>query len=105
MGGLPYSVPRAHPDAQELFDGIELVDRWALALLRKELQRQEASANSHRVLGPLFQVGHWVWFHRPTVVSGPKINTSWLGPYKIISQVGEHSLVIHLGPRDDRKPT
>ena len=103
VGGLPYSIPRSNPDAQEFFDGIELIDRWALDILRKELHRVQEYENRKRPLGPEFQVGQWVWFRRPTVVAGPKINTSWNGPYRIISQVGERSWVIHVGPHDDRE--
>ena len=39
LGGLPQSIPRANPDAEEFLDGIKAIDDVALEILRKELQK------------------------------------------------------------------
>lgn len=102
MGGLPYSLPRAHPEAEEFLDGMEQIDKFALGILRKSLEAQEQTANRKR-LQTLFghKVGDWVFVHRPTAFVGPKMQTSWLGPFQIVERLGEHSYKVHIAPRND----
>jgi len=41
-------------------------------------------------------VGEWILLKRPTAFVGPKIQTSWPGPYQNIDKVGEHSVMIQV---------
>ncbi len=100
LAGLPYSLPRRSPDADELCDGIAQIDEWALQKLRAELAREEEQINRSRPTRDNFKVGDWVWIQRPTAYMGPKIQTSWLGPTKIIERTGEHSFQVRLAPND-----
>ena len=102
LSGLPYSLPRMSPDAENFIDGITAIDAWALKLLREELQKEERNANRTRPfwLGGNFRVNDWVWIQRPTAFIGPKIQTSWLGPVRITERVGEHSFQVKLGPHN-----
>jgi hypothetical protein len=101
LGGLPRSLPRAHPSAEEFLDGVEIIDQFALKVLREELQKAEEVVNRNRPTRDVFKVGQWVWLHRPTAFVGPKLQTSWLGPYKIVARVGEHSFKIQTAPRQE----
>ena len=104
LGGLPYTAVRASPDAEEFLDGVEKIDAWALQALRQELKKQEDAINrSRHVWYGQIKIGDWIWVQRPTAFVGPKIQTSWMGPYRIVSRVGEHSFVVHIGPHDDRE--
>jgi hypothetical protein len=101
-GGVPYSLPRAHPDAEEFFDGVEQMDHFALKILRQSLQAQERRANQRRLQSVFgFKVGEWVFVQRPTAFVGPKMQTSWLGPFQIAERSGEHSYKVHIAPRND----
>ncbi|EPS66700.1 hypothetical protein M569_08075, partial [Genlisea aurea] len=48
LGGLPRSVPKPHPDAEELADGLVHIDRWAWEHLRAEHKKIEARINRRR---------------------------------------------------------
>ena len=65
------------------------------------MRKAEEVANCNRATCDFFKVGQWVWLHRPTAFAGPKLQTSWLGPYKIIARVGEHSFKIQTAPREE----
>ena len=104
LGCLPYTAVRASPDAEEFLDGVEKIDAWALQALRQELKKQEDAINrSRHVWYGQIKIGDWIWVQRPTAFVGPKIQTSWMGPYRNFSRVGEHSFVVHIGPHDDRE--
>ena len=105
LGGLPQSIPRANPDAEEFLEGIKAIDDFALEILRKELQKQEREVNKRRpfTLGMDFKVGDWVFMQRPTAYAGPKMQTSWLGPYQIESRVGEHSFRLKVAPHTQQE--
>lgn len=81
---------------------MEQIDKFALGILRKSLEAQEQTANRKR-LQTLFghKVGDWVFVHRPTAFVGPKMQTSWLGPFQIVERLGEHSYKVHIAPRND----
>ena len=54
---------------------------------------RESSSRSER----LFTTGDRVWLKRPRGITGPGLQTVWLGPYRIVKQVGEHSFEIDAG--------
>ena len=83
MGGLPYSLPRAHTEAEEFLDGMEQIDKFAPGILRKSLEAQEQTANRKR-LQTLFghKVGDWVFVHRPTAFVGQKCKPAGSDPFK-----------------------
>ncbi len=98
LAGLPYTFPRAHPEATELFDFIEKCTVFITEKLRQELKKEEDQVNRKRH-SEIYIPGQWVWIHRPTAYSGVKMQTAWVGPYKIAAQTGEHSFVVEVSPR------
>ena len=40
LGGLPYSIPRANPDAEEFLDGVQKIDEFVLGILRNNSKRK-----------------------------------------------------------------
>jgi hypothetical protein len=76
------------------------IDEFALKILRQNLQAQEATINRKRLSEIQFKVGDWVFMQRPTVYVGPKMQTSWRGPYQITARTGEHSFVLHIAHDD-----
>jgi hypothetical protein len=82
---------------------VEKIDEFALKILRQNLQAQEATINRKRPSEIQFKVGDWVFMQRPTVYVGPKMQTSWRGPYQITARTGEHSFVLHIAPHDDHE--
>ena len=86
--GLPFSLPRAHPDAEEFFDGIQKVDEFARQALLASLKAQEMVVNRKRPSWSDIKEGDWVFMQRPTAFAGPKMQTSWMGPYKVATQTG-----------------
>ena len=76
LGSLPYSIPRANPDAEEFLDGIKKIDEFVLGVLHKNLQDEEAKINRSRPLRDNFKVNDWVWVQKPTAFVGPKMQTS-----------------------------
>ena len=47
--------------------------------------------NAHRKAGTPPVVGDWVWYLRPREVGGNKLQSWWLGPYKVVERVGQRS--------------
>ena len=89
--GLPWSLPRECPDAVEFLDHMREIDFHVALLLNMEHEKVARRVNRGRDAGPKFTVGDWVWQMRPREVGGMKLKTWWMGPFKIISQMGDHS--------------
>ena len=49
------------------------------------------------------KVGDWVFVQRPTAYAGPKIQTSWMGPYQLVARTGEHSFTVHINLKVDQE--
>ena len=45
-------------------------------------------------------MGDQVWVIRPKGITGPKTETWWTGPAKVVERVGEASYVVEFGPGD-----
>ena len=99
LGGLPYLITRSHPEAEEFFDGIAKLDEFALKFLQKSVYQQELALNKRRPMLIDFKVGEWVFVQRPTAYAGPKMQTSWMGPYQLVARTGEHSFTVHINPK------
>ena len=103
LANLPFSIARANPDAEEFVDGIQKIDDFTGKILQKQLQDQEERINRSRSYRHDFAVGDWVWIQRPTAFVGPKIQTSWQGPYQITFRTGGKSFRIKISHNSEQE--
>jgi transposase InsO family protein len=103
VAGIPSRLSRRCPGAEEFFEHMGRVDEIATGVLREELRKEEERLNRHRKDAVEYQRDEWVWLHRPTALGGAKMQTSWMGPYRVVQRVGEHSYVISMGGRVEQE--
>ena len=101
--GLPVNVDQRSPSAEEFFEHMERLDVIATQMLRDEVQKEEERMNQQRDDSPIYRHNDWVWLHRPTAFGGAKMQTSWMGPYRVLRRVGEHSYVLRTGGRVEQE--
>ena len=64
------------------------VDRLIAQERTEALSRVQEQVNAHRRRTPPYRVGDWVFVRRPKL---EKLDTRWIGPYRVESRVGENS--------------
>jgi len=72
------------------------LDRSISKTLNEELEKQESKLNMTRHRKLEFQTGDWGWILRLTAISGPKLQSFWIGPYKVIERNGDQSYTVKL---------
>ena len=51
--------------------------------------------------GPKCEVGDWVWYLRPRLVLGAKMQSWWQGPFRVLAQCGERSFRLRTPQGDE----
>ena len=98
LAGVPYTPVRECEDATLFFDRMERVDKQVADTLREIHRSREEKENSNRRERTPFRVGDWVWMLRPKCSRESKLDTWWVGPYKVIRQVGVSSFELLITP-------
>ena len=98
MGALRRGVSRECEDAQAFMDRMGEVDQLVAKTINTLHYRQADRLNKGRERRPPFQVGDWVWIHRPKGITGPKLDTVWLGPGKVLERLGNATYRVQLKP-------
>ena len=81
--GLPWPVVRESMKAKEWMDRLEGNRKMVHDRLSRRINAQshrESPSRSNR----LFVTGDRVWLKRPRGITGPGLQTVWLGPYRIV---------------------
>jgi hypothetical protein len=91
LAGLPLGQKKECLDADSYHEKMKDIDENVARLLNEEHAKVADRVNANRSESDAFQVGDWVWYIRPRSITGPKLQTWWLGPYKVMLRVGERS--------------
>ena len=91
--GLPWPVVRESIEAKDWIHRLECDRKTVHDRLSRRIDAQSYRESSSRP-ERLFMTGDRVWLKRPRGITGPGLQTVWLGPYRIAKQVGEHSFEI-----------
>ena len=91
LAGLPWEPPRECWEAENFFDTMRQMDEDIARLLMEAHEKIAERVNARRQSGTPPQVGEWVWYLRPKEIGGNKLQSWWLGPYKVLDRVGERS--------------
>lgn len=94
--GLPWSVPHENLEALTWLEKREREEQDLGDRLRKRISDHSRRVSGQRKLRP-FQKGDRVWMKRPKGITGPGLQSVWLGPYVLAKQVGENSFEVLAG--------
>ena len=95
--GLPTSIEVRCPTADAFMDHMQDLDRHVSHLLNDELAKQEARLNKRRPREVEFEPEEWVWILRPTALTRRKLQSWWIGPYRVVERNGDQSYTVRLG--------
>ena len=98
-GGLPTSIEVRCPTADVFMDHMNMLDKHIAKVLNDELRKQEMRLNKHRPRTLEFEPNEWVWILRPTALTGPRLQSWWLGPFKVVERNGDQSYTVQLNRR------
>ena len=99
LGGIPTEAIRTCEDAGQFMERMREVDRVAMEVMNQVHKEQMARLNRSRRERENFKEGDWVWVARPkTGVTGHKLNTSWIGPAKVLQRVGRSTYKVQVKP-------
>jgi len=96
LGGLPTEIETRCPAADAFMDHMAELDRSISKILNEDLEKRENKLNKNRHRKLEFQTGDLTWILRPTAISGPKLQSFWIGPYKVIVRNGDQSYKVKL---------
>ena len=96
LAALPWEGEGESEEAIEFFERMAFIDKEVAQVLEGAHERIAERVNAHRQPRPPFQVGDWVFLLKPKPIGGVKLSPWWLGPYLVLSRVGEHSYQIKL---------
>ena len=91
LAGLPWDPPRECQEASDFFAEMKHIDEEVARFMSEAHEKWANRINAHRKAGTPPAVGDWVWYLRPREVGGNKLQSWWLGPYKVVERVGERS--------------
>jgi len=83
VGGFPTEITTRFPESDAFMDHIAELDKTSSKTLNEELQKQENQLKKNRKQTIDFRIGEWVWILFPTAISGPKLQSFWIGPFKV----------------------
>jgi hypothetical protein len=89
--GVPPDKERPTTDfAAELVDQLQDIHNYARRNLKLASDRMKTRYNK-LANSAVYQEGDRVWFYRPTRTKGksPKLQSSWEGPYKIVTRIND----------------
>ena len=95
LAALPWPpIDQVNEDAQNYFDRMAKIDKWVADAVNKAHTKFAQRVNARRKERLVYEVGEWVFMIKPKHIGGIKIETWWLGPYKIQGRTGENSYVL-----------
>ena len=100
LGGLPTSVEVRCPTADVFMDHMKTMDKHISEVLNQELQKQKERLNKWRPRRLEFEPEEWVWTLRPTALTGPRLQSWWIGPYKVVERNGDQSYTVQINRRN-----
>ena len=99
LGGIPTGATSACEDAAQFMERMKEVDLVAREEMIRIHFEQRDRINRSRKPQEELKVGEWVWMARPrTGVTGHKLNTSWIGPGKVIQRIGKDTYKVQIKP-------
>ena len=96
LAALPWSDNQPSADAKAFFDRMADLDERIARRRRHETVLRKSQVNAHRKCRLPFIPGDYVWLLRPRGVASPKLESWWLGPYRVEARVGENSYQIYI---------
>ena len=99
LGGIPREGERSCEDARQFLERMAEVDDMAGEAMRFAHSEQKYRVNKGRKERQGFKVGDLVWVARPkTGVTGHKMHTAWVGPAKVVQQLGSSTYEVQTKP-------
>ena len=75
---------------------MEYIDREVADMRAKYHKHIEERVNERRRSKPPYRIGDYVFYQRPRQIGGAKLESPWLGPYRVVSRVGVNSYCIYV---------
>ena len=94
MAGLPWTPQQASDDAEAHFSRMADIDKMVAEMVNATHRRQADEINKRRRARPEYTPGEWVWYRRPLSITGAKLRSWWLGPFKLVERMGAQSYML-----------